>query len=211
MEKNMAIQNGQRFLGDLRAQDATSGSLRTVEPSATPVEADNGGGEAEDTFISKLRGVLGTEEGKAAFNSAFDKFIQKNGGDVRKDRRGYANSFIQSLRDAYGRREKDDSWLSNAVDKDDVETTGPKAEDEYDESDYVTYTYKPGDTFGNVLLKTGLATDKGLWGSDGDVAYYNKQLVDTKLNPALGGKLSNIPVGTKIKLLKRGATPKSKK
>lgn len=206
MEKNMAIQNMQRFLGDLRAQDATSGSFRTAEPSAAPAKVDNGGEKDEDTFISKLRGALGTEEGKAAFNSAFDKFIQKNGGDVRKDRRGYANSFIQSLRDAYNNREKDDK-----DDKDDIEVTGPKAEDEYDESDYVTYTYKPGDTFGNVLLKTGLATDKGLWGSDGDVAYYNKQLVDTKLNPALGGKLSNIPVGTKIKLLKRGATPKSKK
>lgn len=161
MEKNMVIQNGQRFLGDLRYQDATSGSLRTARPSAAPVKVDNGGEKDEDTFISKLRGALGTEEGKD--------------------------------------------------DEDDVEVTGPKAEDEYDESDYVTYTYKPGDTFGNVLLKTGLATDKGLWGSDGDVAYYNKQLVDTKLNPALGGKLSNIPVGTKIKLLKRGATPKSKK
>lgn len=206
MEKNMVIQNGQRFLGDLRDQDATSGSLRTARPSAAPVKVDNGGEKDEDTFISKLRGALGTEEGKAAFNSAFDKFIQKNGGDVRKDRRGYANSFIQSLRDAYNNREKDDE-----NDEDDVEVTGPKAEDEYDESDYVTYTYKPGDTFGNILLKTGLATDKGLWGSDGDVAYYNKQLVDTKLNPALGGKLSNIPVGTKIKLLKRGATPKSKK
>lgn len=58
------------------------------------------------------------------------------------------------------------------------------------------YTYKNGDTFGNVLKNLGLTTNKGLWGSDGDVAYYTQQLRDQGIN-------GNIPVGTTIRLKKR--------
>ena len=40
----------------------------------------------------------------------------------------------------------------------------------------VSYTYKKGDTFGQVILDLGLNTSHGLWGPDGDVAYYTAQL-----------------------------------
>ena len=63
-------------------------------------------------------------------------------------------------------------------------------------TDVIEYIYAPGDTFGRVLMKTGLSDGRNLWGPDGDVAYYAKQLNDQGIS-------GNIPVGTKIKLKKR--------
>ncbi len=71
------------------------------------------------------------------------------------------------------------------------------------ESDIVEYTYKPGDTFGQVIKNLGLQTDKGLWGPDGDVAWYSEQLYDQGAVNSRG----NIPIGTTIRLRRRGAAP----
>lgn len=60
----------------------------------------------------------------------------------------------------------------------------------------VKYTYKSGDTFGAVINKLGLRTSHGLWGADGDVAYYTEQL-------HAQGITGNIPVGTTIELTPR--------
>lgn len=65
-----------------------------------------------------------------------------------------------------------------------------------DASDYVEYTYKRGDTFGQVIKDLGLNTKKGLWGSDGDVAFYTKQLREQGI-PGM------VPIGTKIRLKRR--------
>lgn len=60
----------------------------------------------------------------------------------------------------------------------------------------VTYTYKSGDTFGQVIRSLGLETSHGLWGTDGDVNYYTEQLHEQ-------GIYGNIPIGTTIKLKPR--------
>lgn len=60
----------------------------------------------------------------------------------------------------------------------------------------ISYTYKNGDTFGQVITDLGLKTSHGLWGEDGDIAYYNNQL-------HAQGIWGNIPVGTTIKLTPR--------
>lgn len=60
----------------------------------------------------------------------------------------------------------------------------------------VSYTYKKGDTFGQVILDLGLNTSHGLWGADGDVAYYTEQLHAQGLH-------GNIPIGTTIYLTPR--------
>ena len=62
--------------------------------------------------------------------------------------------------------------------------------------DKVSYTYKEGDTFGQVILNLGLGTSHGLWGADGDVAYYTEQLHEQ-------GIYGNIPIGTTITLTRR--------
>lgn len=63
-------------------------------------------------------------------------------------------------------------------------------------SNVVEYTYKKGDTFGQVICDLGLKTSHGLWGADGDVAYYTAQLNQQ-------GIYGNIPIGTTIKLTRR--------
>ena len=58
------------------------------------------------------------------------------------------------------------------------------------------YTYQPGDTFGSVLMRLGISDGRNLWGPNGDVAYYTKQLNDQ-------GIYGNIPVGKTIRLVKK--------
>ena len=71
-------------------------------------------------------------------------------------------------------------------------------------SNIVTYTYVKGDYFSKVIQKLGLATTNGLWGKNGDVAYYNEQLRQAGILNYYAGKYwNNIPVGTEIKLERR--------
>ena len=65
-----------------------------------------------------------------------------------------------------------------------------------DANDTIYFKYMPGDTLGNVIKELGLQTDKGLWGPDGDVEYYTKQLREQGIN-------GNIPTDRIIKLQKR--------
>lgn len=61
----------------------------------------------------------------------------------------------------------------------------------------IYYTYKQGDTFGQVITDLGLKSKYGLWDPvNGDVAYYTNQLREQ-------GITGNIPVGTVIKLTPR--------
>lgn len=71
-------------------------------------------------------------------------------------------------------------------------------------SNVVEYTYAKGDYFSKVIQRLGLATSNGLWGANGDVAYYNAQLLKQGILNYYGGKYwNNIPVGTTIKLERR--------
>lgn len=72
-------------------------------------------------------------------------------------------------------------------------TSAPATETDTEE---ITYTYKPGDNFGQVLLNLGLSSANNLWGPNGDVAYYTKQLNDQ-------GIYGNIPTGRTIRLRRR--------
>lgn len=64
----------------------------------------------------------------------------------------------------------------------------------------VWYTYKPGDTFGQVLKDLGL--DEGhLWGDDGTVAYYTNQLWATQ--PDIFDAKGNIKIGVPFYLIPR--------
>lgn len=75
-------------------------------------------------------------------------------------------------------------------------STNPTSTSQTAPSNEVSYTYQDGDTFGAVILKLGLQTDNGLWGDNGDVAFYTNQLHEQ-------GIYGNIPVGATIKLRRR--------
>ena len=63
----------------------------------------------------------------------------------------------------------------------------------------VRYVYKQGDTFGQVICDLGLKTSHGLWGPDGDVAYYTEQLINQGALDSRG----NVIVGREIVLTPR--------
>ena len=63
----------------------------------------------------------------------------------------------------------------------------------------VHYVYQQGDTFGQVICDLGLKTSHGLWGDDGDVAYYTQQLIDQGALDSNG----NVIVGREIVLTPR--------
>lgn len=76
-----------------------------------------------------------------------------------------------------------------------VEAT-PAVPEKVTKTGVVTYTYKAGDTFGQVIRDLGLETAHGLWGASGDVSYYTAQL-------NAQGITGNIPVGKTIRLTRR--------
>lgn len=64
----------------------------------------------------------------------------------------------------------------------------------------IWYTYKDGDTFGQVLKDLGL--DEGhLWGEDGTVNYYTDQLWETQ--PDIFDENGNIKIGVPFYLIPR--------
>lgn len=67
------------------------------------------------------------------------------------------------------------------------------------EDDFIEFSYKPGDTFGQKILDLGIGTDNGLWGDNGDVAFYTKQLIDGDYLDANG----NVKLGVPIRLKRR--------
>lgn len=78
-------------------------------------------------------------------------------------------------------------------------TSGSSFSDNVSEGDYVTFTYKPGDTFGQKIVDLGLATKNGLWGTDGDVNFYTRQLIEQGALDDNG----NVKLGQTFKLRRR--------
>ena len=71
----------------------------------------------------------------------------------------------------------------------------------------VTFTLKSANDpnykgFGQKIVDLGLATDKGLWGNDGDVQFYTKQLYEQ----GAIDKNGNLKIGVPIRLRKRKIT-----
>lgn len=76
----------------------------------------------------------------------------------------------------------------------------PKVEQPVEEDDIVTIIAgQDGKGFGQRLLDNGLATNHGLWGSDGDVAYYTRQLYEQGALDERG----NLKLGVPIRLKRR--------
>lgn len=124
--------------------------------------------------------IYDTETGEELFRSADGKVMS------RKEIEDAAKQMGTSTQEIVNNPMKAFRKLMNGTDT--------PARDSSDE--YVEYTYKPGDTFGQVILDLGINTDKGLWGSGGDVEYYTKQLREQGI-PGM------VPIGTTIRLKKR--------
>lgn len=136
--------------------------------------------------------------------------------ETRQNVKNLADKFAEAFRNAFGEGKKkrlSHNGYDSAAEDPNVEfdengdihakgevsndTTAP-AEVE-DEDDYITFSYQPGDTFGQKIIDLGLATGNGLWGDNGDVNFYTKQLIDGGYLDANG----NVKLGVPIRLKRR--------
>lgn len=108
---------------------------------------------------------------------------QSNNGDTNGDgKNAWAELVHNAMQEVKDEEDEKDTPI--------IDSPDTKAEEVYE------YTYKPGDTFGQVLMKIGLSDGRNLWGPNGDVEYYRKQLRDQ-------GLYGNIPIGRTIRLRRR--------
>lgn len=154
-------------------------------PAGTQYQRDLG----IDTFISALRTIMNPLRGIT--------------GETPLD--AVTNAVSDSLYTKYGKKVETPVETKNSENTEDTKTADntesntTNTDNKTDSSETIVYTYTPGDTFGAVIKKLGLGTDKGLWGAGGDVEYYTEQLREQGAMDRRG----NIPVGTTIRLKRR--------
>ena len=160
----------------------------------------------QDVFNSRNVGVSGMA--KTLMDAATEQMVSRaNGSDfmrrVINDARDRANNIIetrnkqdQEWRDTLRNElvEMENDYINNQQEPDNINTNKTDVPD--DGNDIIAYTYKKGDTFGQVLKDLGLKSYRGLWGSNGDVAYYTKQLRQQGI-PGM------VPIGRTIYLKRR--------
>lgn len=88
-------------------------------------------------------------------NQLLEKVLNRNSG-LQKGEKNYAPNVYNGITD----------YIVN-------KRTAAPAESK---DEFIEIAFNPGDTFGQKIIDSGLATDHGLWGEDGDVAYYANQL-----------------------------------
>lgn len=132
------------------------------------------------------------------WNGQYMRILGQNQGGVPKHSQGGAGFNIVNInRNAFAGAFRYKAWnIVAPIPAPLPQKTPSETASNAPRSDEVSYTYKEGDTFGQVILDLGLATSHGLWGDDGDVKFYEKQL-------HAQGILGNIPIGTTIKLTRR--------
>jgi len=151
--------------------------------NANPVEGKN----ALDNLI---------KEREAKENAQLEKLASPFIKALRGVNEGVANAINKVIK-SKGSTDSSSEGSNSGTDKKSSESNSSKEE----AGETIEYTYKPGDTFGQVITNLGLKTSNGLWGPNGDVEYYTKQLMDQGVWP--DGVRGNIPVGTTIKLRRR--------
>lgn len=138
--------------------------------------------------------------GKTAFNNALDGYFKMFGLGY-KDGQVYSPEMEKYITDINNKIEKNGTDVETL--KEIAEAAKPEEpkqpEEKESAEDVVTYTYKPGDTFGQVLLNLGLSDGTNLWGQGGDVDFYTQQLREQNALNSMG----NIPIGTTIRLRRR--------
>lgn len=144
--------------------------------------------QAQDE-VNKLMGDFAK-----AYRSVFGKTGRHNGYDSAAED---PNVEFDENGDIHPKGSSSDQTTEPGVE----ETTGKAAvpTEVENEDDYITFSYQPGDNFGQKIIDLGLATGNGLWGDNGDVNFYTQQLVDGGYLDANG----NVKLGVPIRLKRR--------
>ena len=154
-----------------------------------------------------VMGPLGWASAAFGFGAAAnaDSKSRKSLSELKEKYVKEHNGAINTAFDAF---ENADKYLANR-DKVSTGTGGGSQSNTTDgssdtTSDEVTFTLPRANDpsyrgFGQKIVDLGLATDKGLWGSDGDVQFYTKQLYEQ----GAVDKNGNLKIGVPIKLRRR--------
>lgn len=154
-----------------------------------------------------VMGPLGWASAAFGFGAAAnaDSKSRKSLSDLKEKYVKEHNGAINTAFDAF---ENADKYLANR-DKVSTGTGGGSQSNTTDgssdtTSEEVTFTLPRANDpsyrgFGQKIVDLGLATNKGLWGSDGDVQFYTKQLYDQGALDANG----NLKIGVPIRLKRR--------
>lgn len=154
-----------------------------------------------------VMGPLGWASAAFGFGAAAnaDSKSRKSLSELKEKYVKEHNGAINTAFDAF---ENADKYLANR-DKVSTGTGGGSQSNTTDgssdtTSDEVTFTLPRANDpsyrgFGQKIVDLGLATNKGLWGSDGDVQFYTKQLYEQ----GAVDKNGNLKIGVPIKLRRR--------
>ena len=208
-------------IGD-NAINSTKKASKAVEKKATKVVEDavSKGKQAFSDALNSYFGLygLGYKDGQV-YSPSLEKAIQEANAQNKgtKAEKDVMNRVIESLQENSSTSNNGDDDYSSIVKiaqgygytPSDAEVTtvlenlrGRKiiapTEEESDD-DIVEYTYKPGDSLGQVLLTLGLSDGSRLWGSDGDVDFYTQQLREQGVLDSNG----NVKIGVPFKLRRR--------
>lgn len=159
-------------------------------------------------FLNFYRSAFMGQKGQANAENKAEKAGAKAAKATVEEAKAKVNSFLTNLRNAVDTAAKEATnnmrerapltfeKFEEIEPLQDLSQPGATAYDTNTQTYY--YTYKPGDNFGQVIKDLGLESGNGLWGENGDVAYYMKQLNDQ-------GITGGIPAGTTIRLKHRNA------
>ena len=155
--------------------------------------------------ISEAAALLGDDD-------IFNEIIKKVGtvGYYDREKKIIADTINTYLDKKAKEFKKEDSTKvegsTNRMTKEGVGETTEKPEQQKTEApeDIVEFTLPRANDpsyrgFGQKIIDLGLATDHGLWGADGDVEFYTKQLYDQGALDERG----NLRIGVPIKLKRR--------
>lgn len=135
------------------------------------------------------------------WNGDFMRILGQNQGGTPCAEGGSAANIVNIAKSSFAGAFRYKAWnktttttptIAASADDEPKQTSGGSSP----KNNSVTYKYKKGDTFGQVIVDLGLESGCGLWGAGGDVEYYTNQLHEQ-------GIYGNIPVGATITLTMR--------
>lgn len=161
-------------------------------------------GQYLNGFNTKLRESLGWQRGLSGIAEENPTTIGRTSDMLKRKvaeasgRGGLSSTFRDAIDEIAHNidREMKKRTVEEFDEKGDIHSKGSSSESE---DDFIEFSYKPGDTFGQKILDLGIGTDNGLWGDNGDVAFYTKQLIDGGYLDANG----NVKLGVPIRLKRR--------
>lgn len=221
MADRMIYRDGMsRKIGDaVQRGGANNKAEKTSKEKSSLTEVD----DVTKDIISQLTTKINQADDPAFVKNLRDAFkgvtnaMDKKTGEFRakaeeKLTEGLAQDFMRNMKDQTDksisnfvnslRKAKLFSGSSSAEDDSTSEDNGNANQTDSTEEtsdDIVEFSYVPGDTFGQKIIDLGLATDNGLWGDNGDVAYYTQQL----RNQGALDERGNVKLGQTFRLKRR--------